>query len=241
MLLSSGLRFVLASKPCLGSAVSQCQSRLSSSSIKRLQDAFRDPSSPYYLAPGEQGPASPDEKPVSESPQESINDFDALLEKGKKEMSRAGFHIPFIWQQVVEWGDHDAFQHVNNVRYVRYFENSRINWMTCLGNRLGGPAKADALLKGKGISLIMKSIEVKYRRPVTFPDTLLISHRPTKSPNDALDPATCRLSSSAYSVRQQAFVAHCNESVVWYDYDNLRKCFPGQEYIDAMWEHFLEE
>jgi len=48
--------------------------------------------------------------------------------------------------------------------------------MTCLGNRLGGPAKADAFLKGKGISLIMKSIEVKYRRPVTFPDTVSLFH-----------------------------------------------------------------
>ncbi|KAF5328467.1 hypothetical protein D9758_017020 [Tetrapyrgos nigripes] len=245
-MLLPGLRFVSVSKLHLKSQFRHCycQKRLSSSSIKDLQAAFRDPSSPFYLAPGTQGPASPDEEPAStettgqdkrDSESELANqdaDFSNLIEKGRAEMARAGFHIPFIWQQTVEW--------VTMIRFMQYFENSRIHWMTRLGHRLGGPAKADALLKGKGISLIMKSIEVKYRRPVTFPDTLLVSHRPKKSPEDHSDPATCFLTASAYSVTQQAFVAHCNETVVWYDYDNLRKCFPGQEVIDVMWENFLE-
>ncbi|KAF9068414.1 hypothetical protein BDP27DRAFT_1364136 [Rhodocollybia butyracea] len=214
-----------------------------------LQAAFRDPSSPFYLAPGTQGPASPED--IQEMTQEQSNSslsFDQLLEQGRTKLAEAGFHRPSIWEQPVAWGDQDPFQHVNNVRYVRYFESSRIHWMVHLGQRLGGPSKAEALLKGKGISLIIKSLNINYRRPVTYPDTLLISHKPIQpelSPNSQQegvkppDPAVLLLTSSAFSVTQQAFVAHCSEALVWYDYERLRKCIPGKEYFDAVWEPYL--
>ncbi|KAG1801743.1 uncharacterized protein BJ212DRAFT_1398972 [Suillus subaureus] len=41
---------------------------LSGSSIKSLQDAFRDPSSPFHLAPGQAGPESPDSPPSLPDP-----------------------------------------------------------------------------------------------------------------------------------------------------------------------------
>ncbi|KAK1230726.1 hypothetical protein PQX77_006176 [Marasmius sp. AFHP31] len=113
--------------------------------------------------------------------------------------------------------------------------------MTHLGNRLGGPTRADALLKGKGVSLILKSIQVNYRRPVTYPDTLLLSHKPyIPQHEDAKyqDPSHLYLASSAFSVAQQAFVAHAYETIVWYDYDKLRKCDPGDEYRNAVWDTF---
>ena len=50
--------------------------------------------------------------------------------------------------------------------------------MSTFGERFGGPSAAEALLKGKGVSLILKSIQVNFRRPVTHPDTVsLPSHR----------------------------------------------------------------
>jgi len=131
-----------------------------------------------------------------------------------------------------------ACRHVNNVRYVRFFESGRIKWMTVLGHKIGGPSAAEALLKGKGIALILKSIEVKFRRPVTFPDTLLVAYRP-RPPSSAAsaktDPASFHLTASAYSLSQRAFVAHSNEEMVWYDYDKLKKCDPGEKVRDAVW------
>lgn len=44
--------------------------------------------------------------------------------------------------------------------------------MASLANEIGGPTRAEAMLRGKGTSLILKSIEIKYRRPVTYPDTV---------------------------------------------------------------------
>jgi hypothetical protein len=49
---------------------------------------------------------------------------------------------------------------------------SRIQWMVSLGNELGGPAKSESMLKAKDVGFILKYIDCKYRRPVTYPDTV---------------------------------------------------------------------
>ena len=49
---------------------------------------------------------------------------------------------------------------------------SRIKWMISMGDELGGPSRGKAMMNGQGISLILKSIELRFRRPVTYPDTV---------------------------------------------------------------------
>jgi hypothetical protein len=49
---------------------------------------------------------------------------------------------------------------------------SRIQWMVSIGNELGGPAKAESMLQAKGVGFILQYIDCKYKRPVTFPDTV---------------------------------------------------------------------
>jgi len=44
--------------------------------------------------------------------------------------------------------------------------------MVSLGEEMGGASKAKAMLNAQGISLILKSIDVQFRRPVTYPDTV---------------------------------------------------------------------
>jgi len=44
--------------------------------------------------------------------------------------------------------------------------------MMTLGNEMGGPEKAQAMIKGQGVSLILKSLSIKFKRPVTYPDTV---------------------------------------------------------------------
>ena len=41
-----------------------------------------------------------------------------------------------------------------------------------MGNELGGPSRGKAMMDGQGISLILKSMELQFRRPVTYPDTV---------------------------------------------------------------------
>jgi hypothetical protein len=47
-----------------------------------------------------------------------------------------------------------------------------MEWIIAVGNALGGPAKAEAFMRGRGISFILKSMKIDFKRPVTFPDTV---------------------------------------------------------------------
>ncbi|KAI0305802.1 hypothetical protein B0F90DRAFT_1872719 [Multifurca ochricompacta] len=115
------------------------------SSIRELQAAFRDPASPFHIPEGSQGPASPDEQPTAVL---------SAAEQGRRYFEDRGFDSTSFWEQPIVWGDHDAFQHVNNVRYVRFFESGRMRWISSIGHELGGPTRADALLRARGISFI---------------------------------------------------------------------------------------
>lgn len=191
-----------------------------SSSIRELQAAFRDPASPYHIPEGSQGPASPDEQPKVLS----------ALEEGRLYFEDRGFDSASFWEQPIVWGDHDAFQHVNNVRYVRFFESGRIRWISSIGEELGGPAKADAFLRAQGVSFILKSIGVNFRRPVQYPDTLLIAHKPALEPDPKRAGTQFVLHARAFSYAQRAIVADSASVVTWYDYDRQAKCNPGADY-----------
>ncbi len=74
---------------------------------------------------------------------------------------------PIVTEIPVAWGEMDALQHVNNVVYFRYFETARIDFF----NRL---FPLNALYKS-GVGPVISENQARYKRPVTFPDTLLVS------------------------------------------------------------------
>ena len=140
-----------------------------------------------------------------------------------------------------------------SMHVVRFFESGRIKWMMSLGEEIGGPEKAEAMMKGKGVSLILKSVSLNYKRPVTYPDTLLIAHKPHYGPMSAAGhtetgPRATQLDASAapekarrlakthfhvlavaWSYKQRRIVTESDSVLVWYDYDKLAKCNPGDE------------
>jgi len=46
-----------------------------------------------------------------------------------------------------------------------------------LGKALGGEERVKAILAGQGVSFILKSVNIHFRRPVTFPDTVSFLYR----------------------------------------------------------------
>lgn len=66
----------------------------------------------------------------------------------------------------VAWGDMDALQHVNNVVYFRYFETIRIEYFQRIGLM--------TLLANEQVMPVVAETSARYRRPVIFPDTLLV-------------------------------------------------------------------
>jgi acyl-CoA thioester hydrolase len=79
----------------------------------------------------------------------------------------AGF--PVIVDQAVVWGDMDSYEHVNNVVYFRYFENARLEYF----RRLGWFEYEEQT----GVGPILAATQARFRRALTYPDTISIGAR----------------------------------------------------------------
>jgi acyl-CoA thioester hydrolase len=77
--------------------------------------------------------------------------------------------FPVVVEQNVIWGDMDAYRHVNNVVYFRYFENARLEYVRRLD--------WFAFEKATGIGPILASTQARFRRAITYPDTILTGAR----------------------------------------------------------------
>lgn len=71
----------------------------------------------------------------------------------------------------VAWGDMDAWQHVNNARYFKYFETARLQFLT----EIGWDLSADAELLP-----VVSHMAARYVKPVTYPASLRVGTRPTE-------------------------------------------------------------
>lgn len=150
-----------------------------------------------------------------------------------------------LYPQTIVWGSHDAFNHVNNVHFVRFFESQRMVFAESIAKDLGEKRQKE-ILTGKGVSFILAGINVKYRRPVTYPDTLLIGTKADSPLEKGTDRFT--LSSAAYSLK--AWEAHQSQPgsrepgpvciadalCVTYDYDKLAKCAMPEDMRDVSQE-----
>ena len=77
--------------------------------------------------------------------------------------------FPVVIELNVAWGDMDSYAHVNNVVYFRYFESARIAYL----DRVGWSASKETT----GLGPILASTSARFRKPVTYPDHLLVGAR----------------------------------------------------------------
>src|SRR5258708_12667935 len=76
---------------------------------------------------------------------------------------------PVVIEQAVAWGDMDAFGHVNNTVYFRYFENARLEYFRRLGWSVAQLPT--------GVGPILASTQARFKKPLTFPDNIAITAR----------------------------------------------------------------
>ncbi len=76
----------------------------------------------------------------------------------------------------VAWADMDAFGHVNNTIYLRWFESARIAYFEQLG-------LATAAADTNAVWPILARTAIDYRSPVVYPDTIEVAARVTKLGN----------------------------------------------------------
>lgn len=98
-----------------------------------------------------------------------MNDTASTDYKGTEAARELLAGYPLVIEAPIWWGDMDAFQHVNNTVYFRYFEHARIAYFERVGTL--------ETMEATGIGPILASTDCRFRIPLTYPDRVLIGAR----------------------------------------------------------------
>ena len=120
-------------------------------------------------------------------------------------------NYPVQLEQQVVWGDMDAFQHVNNTVYFRYFEDIRLKFMTQTG-------VMDILNQTK-VGPILASTSCDFRAPLTYPDTIHIGARISN-----IQERKISMEYLVVSEKLNKIVAEGTGLMVYYDYGAGKTC-----------------
>jgi acyl-CoA thioester hydrolase len=98
----------------------------------------------------------------------------------------------------------DSLGHINNIIYLQYFEEARIQWM----NGLGSP------LDTRSTGMILKKSSITYHRPLTHPADVVIETRcgHVGRSSFVLDCTLANTTAPTEVACEAQFV------IVWYDY-----------------------
>lgn len=121
----------------------------------------------------------------------------------------------------VQWGEMDAFQHVNNVSYVRWGETARIDYFKAMGFSLNEEPKKMKYAPILGFQ------SVKYISPIVYPDTIVIGTKTIEIKDDRFI-----LKSYFFSTQQNQLVAIKTHEVIIVDYNKQQKIALPEEIRD---------
>jgi acyl-CoA thioester hydrolase len=110
----------------------------------------------------------------------------------------------------VQWGDMDAYSHVNNTVFFRWFESARIVYLEQCG--------LTESRELEGVGAILHSTSCRFRLPVLFPDTVHVGTRVTDVGEDRFT-----MEYRVVSERHGAVAAEGQGIIVAYDYNANRK------------------
>lgn len=136
-------------------------------------------------------------------------------------MSKLEQDYPIILIQDVIWGDMDAFQHVNNTVYFRYFEDVRWEFF----NRSG----VNEYKEKHNIGPILAATNCDFRLPLAFPDRIHIGARYTVP-----SPKKIRMAYAVYSEKLDAIAAQAEGLLVYYDYGLGQSCNVPREILNRI-------
>ncbi len=127
--------------------------------------------------------------------------------------------FPTVIHLPVQWGDMDAYQHVNNVVYFRWFESARIAYLETIGLK--------EMYHGTGIGPILAAIACNYRRQLKYPDTVAVGARISRIGRTSFD-----MEHVLFSDQQQAVIADGKSTIVTFDY-RQQKPVPVPDHVRA--------
>jgi len=115
---------------------------------------------------------------------------------------------PVAVEADVAWGEMDAFQHVNNAVYFRWFESARIAYFRAVGFVPDGAGLPT------GVGPILAATDCRYRIPLTYPDQVSIGARVRDVEADRF-----LMEYAVVSHRAGALAASGSGRIVCFDYD----------------------
>ena len=118
--------------------------------------------------------------------------------------------FPIVISIPVQWGEMDAYGHVNNAVFFRYFESARMAYLDRCGF-------VESYTRDK-VGAILHSTQCRYWRPVFHPDTVLIGARTDEVLADRL-----RMSYRVVSTAQNEIAAEGSGLIVSFDYQAHKK------------------
>ncbi|PWY80686.1 Thioesterase/thiol ester dehydrase-isomerase [Aspergillus heteromorphus CBS 117.55] len=131
-----------------------------------------------------------------------------------------------LFQQSVAWGEMDSMGHVNNVTYSRYAETARVYYTRNFALHIDPAHRKEwmKLVSSKGIGLIVRSIKLDYKFPMTYPDKVTVYHKLVHDPVSPEAPQHgFHLHAVILSEARQRPAARVYEDLVTYDYKMKKK------------------
>lgn len=116
---------------------------------------------------------------------------------------------PVSMEIPVAWGDMDAFGHVNNTIYLRWFESVRIAFF----HAAQVPHQRVALIQAP----ILAHTSCTFELPLTFPDTVRVT-----ASTGRVGTKSFTMLYEVHSLAHGRRAAHGDGVVVWYDYPSGR-------------------
>jgi acyl-CoA thioester hydrolase len=118
--------------------------------------------------------------------------------------------FPVVIEWPVAWGDMDAFGHVNNIYYFRYFESARIAYFERIAFM--------ETMERTGVGPILAAARCRFKYAVRYPDTVHVGVRVTEMGEDRFLMEYRVVSGSSGRV-----AAEGDGLIVAYDYRENRK------------------
>ncbi len=116
---------------------------------------------------------------------------------------------PVVIDLPIQWGDQDAFGHVNNTVPIRWFESARIAYLE--------KSQTKSVSMTKTIGPILAAIHCNYRRQLNFPDTVHIGARVGR-----IGRTSFTLEHLVYSEALGTAAIDGDSVIVVFDYENQR-------------------
>ena len=130
--------------------------------------------------------------------------------KNYKSLNEILSEFPVTMEIPILWGYMDAFQHVNNVMFFRFFESVRVEYFDKTGFR--------KWKKEKGIGPILSSTQCSYKAPLHYPDTVTVGAKTTNLEDDRYI-----MKLILFSHKLNRVAAEGKAVVVSFDYVNNKK------------------